>query len=266
MTCASKQDQHFIQHPKWSFLTLRSTYGSSMPYKTHQHHTVSLGVILEGITCSQIDGVDYELSVGDMVLIPAYRAHSCNPMAGTKRSYHMLYMDAMWCTNVFDGMSSNMCFDTSDPVIRDAASYPAIKAWLDQFSAMNTNGLAMLQQLLKEHGTLKPKDRPDECYAAPEQVFMESEKNIAQLAHENGLSREGYIRAIKRKTGLSPLALRHNERIEQAKVLIAQGKPLVEVALAVGYQDQSQFHKHFVHYSAATPKQYQNAILALSSH
>ena len=79
---------------------------------------------------------------------------------------------------------------------------------------------------------------------------------------ERGMSREGFIRAVKRQTGLSPLALRHNQRIELAKKLIAEGTAIIDVALLVGYQDQSQFHKHFVHFTAATPKQYQNSLIS----
>ena len=33
------------------------------------------------------------LNPGDLIVIPAYAPHSCNPVDGQPRSYHMLYID-----------------------------------------------------------------------------------------------------------------------------------------------------------------------------
>ena len=102
MAIPSQQTQQFICNPLWPFLTLRSTFNSALAYKTHQHDTVSLGVVLDGTTHSTVNGDEQTLHAGDMVLIPHHCAHSCNPNGGS-RSYHMLYIDKQWCIEVLGG-------------------------------------------------------------------------------------------------------------------------------------------------------------------
>ena len=76
-----------------SGLELRSTWQSMQAYKRHCHPQLSIGAIVEGQTCCVCNGREYILQPGDLIVIPAYVPHSCNPVAGQPRSYHMLYID-----------------------------------------------------------------------------------------------------------------------------------------------------------------------------
>ena len=76
-----------------SGLELRSTWQSMQAYKHHCHPQLSIGAIVEGQTCCVCNGREYILQPGDLIVIPAYVPHSCNPVAGQPRSYHMLYID-----------------------------------------------------------------------------------------------------------------------------------------------------------------------------
>jgi hypothetical protein len=48
---------------------------------------------MEGQTCCICHDKEYILNPGDLIVIPASAPHSCNPVAGQPRSYHMLYID-----------------------------------------------------------------------------------------------------------------------------------------------------------------------------
>lgn len=74
-------------------LELRSTWQSTRAYKRHCHPQLSIGAIVEGQTCCVSHGNAYVLDPGDLIMIPAYAPHSCNPVVGKPRSYHMLYID-----------------------------------------------------------------------------------------------------------------------------------------------------------------------------
>lgn len=76
-----------------SGLELRSTWQSTQTYKRHCHPQLSIGAIVEGQTCCVSDGKEFILAPGDLIVIPAYAPHSCNPVVGQPRSYHMLYLD-----------------------------------------------------------------------------------------------------------------------------------------------------------------------------
>ena len=257
MSVPSSQEQQFLAHPKWPFLTLRSTFNSALAYKTHQHDTVSLGLVLDGTTKSTINGEEQTLYAGDMILIPHHCAHSCNPGGGS-RSYHMLYMDKDWCIKLLGGNPEHHTFTTSQYVIHDQTHFTRMVDWLSCFQESSDKELDALVAIIEEFGALEPNASIDL------DGIIQSELSIQELATAQGMSREGFIRAVKRKTGLSPLALRHNQRIEMAKKLISEGSALIDVALLVGYQDQSQFHKHFVHFTAATPKQFQRSLRLLN--
>ena len=254
MTPPSQQAQQFIRHPKWPFLTLRSTYNSTLAYKTHRHDTVSLGVVLDGTTQSTVNGQMQTLHQGDMVLIPNDCPHACNPDGGY-RSYHMLYIEKDWCIQLLGGSSEQHSLSVQQAVIKDAALFAQMESWLSHFQDTDAASLSTLSTIIETFAHL-------ELHVVVDlDGIVNSDLSVLQLAQTLGMSKEGFIRAIKRQTGLSPLALRHNQRIEQAKQLIAEGMALIDVALHVGYHDQSQFHKHFVHYTAATPRQYQNSVL-----
>ena len=254
MTLPSQQTQHFITHARWPFLTLRSTYRSALAYKTHRHETVSLGVVIEGATQSKVEDQVQMLHQGDMILIPNQCSHSCNPQSGS-RSYHMLHIDKNWCLEQLGGTPEQHVFAVKQSLIQDLGLFSQMAKWLSDFPEAPAECLQTLETIIKQFGQLKPH------HSFEYDRVVHSDLSVQALAQELNMSKEGFIRLVKRHTGLSPLALRHNQRIEQAKQLISEGHPLVDVALQVGYHDQSQFHKHFVHFTAATPKQYQQSVI-----
>ena len=90
MTTPREIHQTFIRTPG---LELRSTWQSTQAYKRHSHAQLSIGAILEGNTRCICQDQEYLLSPGDLIVIPAHAPHSCNPLQGQPRSYHMLYID-----------------------------------------------------------------------------------------------------------------------------------------------------------------------------
>ncbi len=94
MTHTRDIPQSFWRDELLPWLELRSTWQSQQAYKRHHHSQLSIGAILEGETCCLCDGKEYHLQVGDLIVIPPLAPHSCNPVNGQFRSYHMLYLDA----------------------------------------------------------------------------------------------------------------------------------------------------------------------------
>jgi len=64
------------------------------------------------------------------------------------------------------------------------------------------------------------------------------------------------LRQFKRQTGVPPHVFRTQRRVEHARVLILQGRPLAEVAQATGFTDQSHFTNTFKLYTGVTPGRY----------
>jgi AraC family transcriptional regulator len=83
---------------------------------------------------------------------------------------------------------------------------------------------------------------------------MEADVSLAELARECRLSRSYFARAFKKTTGESPHRWLVRRRVETAKQMLLQSDtPLSEIALAVGFSDQSHLTKVFARTVGATP-------------
>ena len=83
---------------------------------------------------------------------------------------------------------------------------------------------------------------------------------MAELSALTGLSRFHLSRTFRDITGLPPYAYFEQVRMARAKVLLRQGHGLSAVAMALGYSDQSHFHRQFRTVAATTPGRYAKAL------
>ena len=79
---------------------------------------------------------------------------------------------------------------------------------------------------------------------------------IHELSNVAGLSETHTIRSFSRHIGMPPHSYQQALRVERAKALIRSRLPLVEVAAAAAFYDQSQLTHHFKKVSGMTPGQY----------
>ena len=84
---------------------------------------------------------------------------------------------------------------------------------------------------------------------------------LEDLAALFGLDRFAFLRQFKKKTGMTPYAWLKRLRLEQGKRLLGSGLPVSEVALAVGFFDQSHVHHGFRQAFGLTPAEYRQQML-----
>ena len=233
--------RHILQtFHRVSGLELRSTWQSTQAYKRHCHPQLSIGAIVEGQTCCVCHDREYILHPGDLIVIPAYAPHSCNPIAGQARSYHMLYID------------------TDRPlalqVIRNATFF---KHFLDIVETMSPASVDRLLSVLPHRA-----DNPDALRSTSQHIQqalladLAAPPSLDELAQRFSLRKETLIRTFRQDTGLTPGSFLNISRVEYAKARLRAGDDIADVSYQSGFADQSHFHKTFVRYSAATPRQY----------
>lgn len=237
MTHTRHVNQTFLRKPG---VELRSTWRSTQAYKRHSHAQLSIGAILEGQTCCTCDGEPFMLYPGDLIVIPAHMPHSCNPVAGIPRSYHMLYLE----TGIQPALQ----------VIRSPALF---RHYLDAVETLAAPAIDRLLSLLAA-----PPAAPDPLHPvslALQEALGNSLHNppsLDALARRFSLRKETLIRTFKQDTGLTPGSYLNISRIEFAKARLRAGDDIADVGYQSGFADQSHFHKTFVRYTAATPRQY----------
>jgi AraC family transcriptional regulator len=81
--------------------------------------------------------------------------------------------------------------------------------------------------------------------------------SLAELAAVADVSRFHFTRVFKQSTGTTAISFVERCRIERAQTLIAETDlPLVEIALAAGFADQSHFTRRFHRHVGCTPGVY----------
>jgi AraC-like DNA-binding protein len=79
--------------------------------------------------------------------------------------------------------------------------------------------------------------------------------SLADIASATGLSRMHFAAQFKAATGLRPHEYLLRRRIERAQEMLVRGaRPLVEIALSVGFQSQSHFTTVFKHVVGKPPR------------
>lgn len=237
--------QTFFRSAALPSVELRSTRNSTQAYKRHRHAELSIGAIIDGQTRCVCHQQEYLLRPGDLIVIPALTPHSCNPLAGQPRSYHMLYLADE---------------NRAQQVIRNPQLFEHFLHIVALMENNQTLALPAAIQTLLAALPQVPDGQP--LHAVSEQVQMALQDNLQQpptlddLAYAFSLRKETLIRTFKRDTGLTPGSFLNLARVEFAKSRLRAGDKLADVGYQSGFADQSHFHKTFVSYTAATPRQY----------
>lgn len=254
-------EQVFLQPEGMPFLEVRSTSGSVMSYDAHFHMSFSVGIIVEGQTRVFLDGVPYTARRGDIVLVAPGQVHSCNPVDGLPRGYHMLFFDAAWVTEraVIPVRNNHGCSFTR-PVITEPDAY---RQALELVGSLHcgTGSEDMVSRFLLAvlpHAGVAPLAADRANAARLQSGLLPPPEDIASctisaLAKKAKMRRESFSRLFRKKTGLPPRSYLHCLRIEAGRRLLRQGKSISETAFETGYADQSHFHRMFTRIVSATP-------------
>ena len=100
--------------------------GRKVTYTRHAHEHFSIGAITTGCSYYHYGARTFEISAGTVVLMNPGDVHACNPIHDQPWSYHMLYLDTPWLTDLqyqlgFSTDQGYRPFDT--PHTRDTGLY-----------------------------------------------------------------------------------------------------------------------------------------------
>lgn len=87
--------------------------------------------------------------------------------------------------------------------------------------------------------------------------YLDRPLHLQELAEISGISQYHFCRLFKQSMGVAPYQYVLQQRMEKAKELLQQRKyAIAEIALLVGFADQSRFTKHFRKYVGVTPRMF----------
>lgn len=205
------------------------------------------------------------LEPGDVIFIPAGHVHSCNPDDG-EWIYQMIHLDQAWLGQTVlepgAGIAQGIQVHRSPELHRrfDAVNAMLFAGPTDLEEIERGLRSAFSELVAPAQHEQAPAD--EEALAATLRPVLEvladesADPRLMSLARSVGMSRYQLIRAMKRATGLTPIAWRNDVRITRARAMLRGGESIASVAHALGFADQSHFHRVFRSHVAATPGAY----------
>ncbi len=240
-------------------------------YAAHSHAHWSVGAVTSGVSTFLYRDASHQISAGDLVMMNPYWVHACNPIANQPWAYLMLYVDAFWLSELryqLGLLPSPEWQDIATAVIRQPSIYRQFcemaDCLLDEQGTMDhkqqvlTSYLTTLMTELAEEPPLTLTPTPELLDKVAKHLRQHCARDISldDLSQQTGYSAGHLIRSFKQYYGLTPHAYLINQRIQLGQAALRQGQPIVEAALAAGFNDQPHFQRTFKRLVAATPHQY----------
>ena len=253
-----------------TFEALRATY-ITHAFARHTHEGFAIGVIERGAETFYYRGGNHVAPAGSVVVINPGELHTGQAVTEQGWSYRMIYPGAdllQRAASEAAGQPQDVPFFSS-PVIDDPVLFENLRQMnlaLERSSSAlerETRLLWSMVQLVRRHADSRialPNGSSDHHALEQVQAYLHAHfaENIAleTLAQVANLSPFHLSRLFREHIGLPPHAYLNQVRVTHAKNLLRQGMPIVDVALRVGYADQSHLSKAFKRIVGVAPGQY----------
>jgi AraC-like DNA-binding protein len=242
--------------------------GITQALPPHFHEAYSIGLVMHGVQRLHLEADTLLAGPGSLLLASPYQVLAHTPLPGTEWAHKMLHVspDAIRYLQRQGYIPRHHSLSFAAPVAD-------FSAWAARYEQLHhhagTLSEADLGLLL---GSLFTEQRPADAPTATAplrrlvqdvQDYLHEARqhklSLEALAQRFALSKYQLIRYFSRFTGITPNKYLTILRVEQAKSLLAAGQPLVDVALEVGFYDQSHFAHYFQAYTGLTPGAYQRS-------
>jgi len=240
-------------------------------YDPHDHDEALVGVTLQGIQRFHCHRSLHTSTPGRAILIEPGAVHDGHAPEEDGFTYAMLYLPQSWVAEMLERLGQ---WDISaiQPAFRSTLTGDAVlsAAIRQAFLAVHhgegrlarDQSLDRMMRLLSSHlsADAQPARDPAARMARARDFLhaqMERDVGLDELAGYADMDRFRLTRQFQRTFGLSPHAYLIRLRLRVARALLASGQEPADVALKVGFADQSHLGRWFKRAYRLTPAAYQ---------
>ncbi|MGL4621281.1 MAG: helix-turn-helix domain-containing protein, partial [Chroococcidiopsis sp.] len=239
------------------------------------HHLITLNCGLPYRLVQQLDGQVYEGEVakGNIILTPAKRAteyfwdrevdvlHLClEPSLIAKMAVEVIEVDAARIEILNRFAAADLQVQQLGHLLLTELEAERLGNRL--YAESLTNALAI--HLIREYSTIKKtvrqysgglsKSKLQQAIAYI-QEYLDQDLSLDEIAGEVNLSTYHFARLFKQSTNLAPHQYQIRCRVERAKGLLQAGEmTIADIAIQVGFYDQSHLSRHFKRIVGVSPK------------
>lgn len=256
----TREYTHFLRDPAFGDLELLHANYVTHTFAPHTHEGFAIGVVEHGAETFRYRRAIHFAAAGEVVLINPGEMHTGSAAVEQGWTYRMLYPSAQLLQRAASeivGHPHGIPFFV-EPVVLDptmAAQIATLHTVFEESTSpleRESHLLWTLAQLIVRHADNRPVPSTiTKEYGSVQRLRMHIEDHYAenisleQLAQLVNLSPFHLLRTFRNIVGMPPHAYLTQMRINQAKRLLAVGTPITDVALHVGFADQSHLTKHF---------------------
>lgn len=228
-------------------------------YPAHAHHTWTLLMVDDGVVRYDLDRHAHGSDRAGVTLLPPHVVHDGRPGSGAGFRKRVIYLDGdVFAADLIGPAVDRPWF--TDPLlrIRLSALHAALQRDGDGLEAESRLALIIdrLGHHLRPAAPPRPEVRPatlaeqlravlDRDPAAPVTLSAAGAEIAAHPAH--------LVRAFTAAFGLPPHAYQVGRRVELARRMLLDGRPVADVATGSGFYDQAHLTRHFKRYTGTTP-------------
>lgn len=273
MTGKAGESIHFWQAPPLAGVELLSARYIEQRFVPHVHDGFVIGMIVDGAQRYRYRGADHLAPRGTLVLINPDEVHTGSKGHDQGWLYRAFYPHNTRLDSLMQELDISTCATHafSETLYRD----PDLVAGFHHLHRLLENGSEALEQqtlwremmlaLFARHAKLR---LPGEAGREPRAIARAKELLLTHLAEPPSLealaeavhlSPFHFARCFRKATGLPPHAWLMQQRIARARALLRDGCLPVQLAVQLGFADQSHLSRQFKKVYGVGPRAYRDA-------
>ena len=224
---------------------------------------LTISTIKKGKIHIAYDDKEVLLLPNTLAIFNPYENHKTTNIDENSSDYYTLYCNLSWCENIQKELFTTEEFLELKPsIIED-------KVLFETFLALHDNPdekevYIFMRELFERYCQVqsikKIKDEKSKALKKIKLFLQDADYKtitVDSLAKSANVNPNYLIKLFKKEYGLSPHAYIINQKIYKSKRLLEQNIPIADIAIELGFFDQSHFHKAFKSVYALTPKEFQ---------
>ncbi|MBE9157928.1 AraC family transcriptional regulator [Nodosilinea sp. LEGE 06152] len=243
-------------------------------FARHVHEDFCVGIIVDGVEAVKYRGATHTAPKGSIVVLQPGEGHSNWAAVDAGWSFHVIYPSTglLQALLVEETEQPTAIPFFAEPVICDRPLFRQLahahallaQPTVEDSLSLETHLLTLLRRLVSRHAVHSghsPRRRKFE-HPMVQSIKHYLETHYSQhftlddLSRQSGLSPYYLTRVFREAVGLPPHSYLTYLRIAQAKQQLRQNTSLTQLALDLGFVDQSHFTKTFKAWVGVTPGQY----------
>jgi AraC-like DNA-binding protein len=224
-------------------------------FDPHRHDTYAIGVTMGGVQRFHYRGECHHSLPGCVIVLHPDEEHDGGAATDASLVYRMLYIEPSLLAKGLDAWGGGLPF-VADPVVHDDGLAQLLctaageldreldDLFVDDFISQVAARLSLHARMPQKLLGVVARDRVTMARDYLEANVLRGVRSD-ELERVTGLDRFALSRHFRAAFATSPHRFLLMRRLQRARLMIADGEPLAETAIATGFADQSHLTRHF---------------------